>query len=141
MKKLLLLVAAACCMAACNKELGPEYRTPPQLGEVTYTPTDVQADNVVTVRVPITSTYGLYSGWIVYWLGEDQENAKSTTPYFYTKSDTSVIFEGKIPAQEAGSKVSFVVAAMNPYSVLASTQVYNYTVAGGSEPEPAPDEN
>ena len=29
MKKLLLLIAAACCMAACNKELGPEYKTPP----------------------------------------------------------------------------------------------------------------
>ena len=143
MKKLLLLVAAACCLAACNKELGPEYKTPPQIGDVTCTPTDVQAEDVVTVRVPITSTYGLYSAWIIYWLGEDQEHAEQTLPYFYSKSDTSVVFEGKIPAQKAGSEVSFVVAAMNPYSAIAATEVQTYTVAGESEPgsDPASEEN
>jgi predicted small secreted protein len=25
MKKLLIMAVAACCLAACNKELGPEY--------------------------------------------------------------------------------------------------------------------
>ena len=26
MKKLLIMAVAACCLAACNKELGPEYK-------------------------------------------------------------------------------------------------------------------
>ena len=29
MKKLLIMAVAACCLAACNKELGPEYKVAP----------------------------------------------------------------------------------------------------------------
>lgn len=37
MKKLLFAAAAVWLLAACNKELGPEYETPPVFDEVTFT--------------------------------------------------------------------------------------------------------
>lgn len=38
MKKLLIMAVAACCLAACNKELGPEYKVAPVISNVSCTP-------------------------------------------------------------------------------------------------------
>ena len=45
MKKLLFAAAAVWLLAACNKELGPEYETPPVFDEVTFT-TATQPDKI-----------------------------------------------------------------------------------------------
>ena len=38
MKKLLIMAVAACCLAACNKELGPEYKVAPVISNVSCSP-------------------------------------------------------------------------------------------------------
>lgn len=139
MKKLLLAAAAVCCLAACNKELGPEYKTPPQISEVSYKTTGIAADEVVSVSATFTSVYGLQYGWIAYYLNEDDSDVKQTNPYMYSKNQTSATFTGKIPGQKAGTKVTFQVLATSAYQIPAWTEVYTYTVEDEAEPEPTPD--
>ena len=49
MKKLLIMAVAACCLAACNKELGPEYKVAPVIssGSCSRGLDDVLAGEVV----------------------------------------------------------------------------------------------
>ena len=49
MKKLLIMAVAACCLAACNKELGPEYKVAPVISGVTFSPQEVHASENVHV--------------------------------------------------------------------------------------------
>lgn len=136
MKKLLLMAAVACCLAACNKELGPEYKTPPVVGAVTYTPVDVQPDQKVKVQTTLTSTYGLYSAFIIYWLNDQTEPSYQAGVIFYPEKEASAVYTGEIPGQKAGTKVSFGIIANSPYAMGASEE-YSYTVAGEPEqPEP-----
>ncbi len=138
MKKLLLAAAAVCCLAACNKELGPEYKTPPEISEVSFKTTGIAADEVVTVSAMLTCTYGLQYGWIAYYLNEDESDVTRTNPYMYAKNQTSATFSGKIPGQKAGTKVTFQVLATSAYQVPVWTNTYTYTVEGELEPDPDP---
>lgn len=61
MKKLLFAAAAVWLLAACNKELGPEYETPPVFDEVTFT-TATQPDKIPTCRTK-TNFYQRYRLW------------------------------------------------------------------------------
>lgn len=56
MKKLLFAAAAVWLLAACNKELGPEYETPPVFDEVTFT-TATQPDKI-TEPVKVERSFG-----------------------------------------------------------------------------------
>ena len=60
MKKLLIMAVAACCLAACNKELGPEYKVAPVISNVSSSPglDDVHAGDDVRVTATVTSEYG-----------------------------------------------------------------------------------
>lgn len=66
MKKLLFAAAAVWLLAACNKELGPEYETPPVFDEVTFTTATqpdkitepVKVDEVVWVNATVSSVQG-----------------------------------------------------------------------------------
>lgn len=149
MKKMKLLLAAACALlvcAACNDELGPEYSTYPEFGEMIYTPRLVTEDDTVDVRIPIMSQYGLSVAWVVYCLNDDLSTSKTTSQhYFKGEQDTSVVFsaENAIPKQPAGTKVTFQVQAATPYGVIGASKVQTYTVESGEEqPEvPGDEEN
>lgn len=138
-KNLLLVVTLVITLAACNKDLGPEYSTSPVFGEMNYTPILVTPESPVSVSAVITSEYGLQSAWIVYYLNEDEMEIKTTAPYYYTEANTSVIFKGSIPKQKAGTKVTFQVRAITPYNVLGGGEVSTYTVV--EAPEEKPEEN
>lgn len=147
MKKLFLLAAALVGLAACNEdtEYGPEYTTAPELGEITYVGEDsgtttITADEAVDVSCEVTSKYGLHSVWIVFMLNDEPqsaakasvwENPSPNSPNF-TKN-----YSGKIPAQKAGTKVSFQLVAYSPYGVGIFSYAKDYTVLAA---EPAPEE-
>lgn len=137
MRKLLLAAALLCglALASCNKELGPEYKTPPQIGDVTFVPAAVQPDQAVAVSAPVTCPYGLDAIYIVYWLDDNMEAAEMDGLRRYTKEQTSVNYSGNIKEQKAGTKVSFIVVAVSPYNAMAVTKQFDYTV-GDDEPKP-----
>lgn len=139
MKKMFLAAAAVALsvLTACNEELGPEYSTAAEFGEVRKTPVLVTPADEVSVEVVVNSTYGLNAVWVAYFLNDDIDSSKSSKTTFYQgQSQTSVIYKAQnvIPAQEVGTKVSFQVLAMTPFSVLSGTQLYTYTVTEADEP-------
>lgn len=150
MKKLLLAAAAVCCLAACNKELGPEYKTPPVFDKVTFTTATqpegvvdpVKVDETVWVNATVSCPYKVKQVWLAYFVDGDEADVKTTTPYNYDA--TTVTFKERIPGQKAGSKVTFQVLTRSDY-VFMWTQAYTYKVEGGEEkpnPDPVlPDEN
>lgn len=138
MKKMVMAVAAFLALTACNEELGPEYSTPAEFGEVSMTPVQVSPTDPVSLEVVITSPYGLNSVQVGYYINDDISTIKSSKPTLYQgQSQTKVVYKGQnvIPAQEAGTKVTFQVVAETPFSVLSGTKFYSYTVTdGGDEP-------
>lgn len=76
MKKLLIMAVAACCLAACNKELGPEYKVAPVISGVTFSPQEVHAGENVHVSATVTSEYGFTGISILYSLNEDPETTE-----------------------------------------------------------------
>lgn len=146
MKKLLLAAAAVCCLAACNKELGPEYETPPIFEDVTFTTATqpdkitepVEVDEIVTVQATVTCPYKVRQVWLAYYVNGDESDVKTTNPYNYDA--TSVTFKERIPGQKAGTKVTFQVLARSDY-VFIWTNTYTYKVEGELEPDPEPNPN
>lgn len=141
MRSVLLAAVAALCLAACNSKPGPEQTTPAEFGEVTFYPTVVTPETKVTVSVPVTSQYGLTSVYIVYMRNEDPSDVKFTAPKYLTREITSLTYEGTIPEQKAGTKVTFQVCALTAYNVPSFSQIKEYTVPeepdgeGGGQPE------
>lgn len=136
MKKVLMAVAAVFALTACNEELGPEYSTAAEFGEVQMTPVRVTADDAVSLEVVVRSTYGISAVQVAYFLNDDITDIKSSKPTLYPgHSQTSVVYkpENVIPAQEAGTKVSFQIVAQTSYNVISGTRVYHYTVIDGEE--------
>lgn len=138
MRKMLMAVAATLVLTACNEELGPEYSTPAEFGEVTMTPVLVTPADEVSLEVVIKSTYGLSAVQVAYYLNDDREKVEGSKPTLYHgESQTSVVYKPQnvIPAQETGTKVTFQVVAQTPFGVLSGTKFYSYTVTeGGDEP-------
>ncbi|WP_418983657.1 membrane lipoprotein lipid attachment site-containing protein [Alistipes sp.] len=138
MKKMFLALAAVFALSACNKELGPEYSTGAEFGEVTRTPVMVTPTDAVSLQVVITSPYGLSAAQVAYYLNDDLTTMKSSKPTLYQgQSQTQAVYkpEKAIPAQEAGTKVSFQIVAETPFNVISGTRIYEYTVTdGGDEP-------
>lgn len=140
MKKLLIMAAAVCCLAACNKELGPEYKVAPVISNVVYNPTEVHAGEDVRVTATVTSEYGFTGISILRWLNDDAKEVKEEGAWLSTnKTDTEKRYSGTIGKQKAGTKVSFQVLAASAYSVFTLSEVYEYTVQDEADPEPMPD--
>lgn len=143
MKKLLILVAAFCCLAACNKELGPEYKTYPVIETVTFNPTTVQPGEAVKVNARVTSEYGFTGISIVYCLNDDPATTAEPQDQIWwgkkNKTENTKNYTATLEGHKAGTKVSFQIIAVTTYNVLASSQVYEYTVQEEAAPEPAPD--
>lgn len=145
MKKFIILAAALIGLAACNEDpqYGPEYSTsaevsePSFLGEISAS-TDITSDEDVIVTSRITSEYGLHSAWIVFLLNDDSQTAAKasvwTNPAPYTK-DFVHLYSGKIPAQKAGTKVTFMLVTYTPYGVPFITNSKEYTVIAAEEPQ------
>ena len=145
MKKLLFAAAAVWLLAACNKELGPEYETPPVFDEVTFTTATqpdkitepVKVDEVVWVNATVSCPYKVKQVWLAYFVDGDESNVVTTKPFNYDA--TTVTFKERIPGQKAGAKVSFQVLTRSDY-VFMWTQTYTYKVEGGEDEEkPNPD--
>lgn len=123
MKKLLFAAAAVWLLAACNKELGPEYETPPVFDEVTFTTATqpdkitepVKVDEVVWVNATVSCPYKVKQVWLAYFVDGDESNVVTTTPFNYDA--TTVTFRERIPGQKAGAKVSFQVL---PVPIMSS---------------------
>lgn len=147
MKKLILLAAALIGLAACNEDTnyGPEYSTAPELGEITYVgevsgTTTITAAEAVNVSCEITSKYGLHSVWMRYIINDEVQSPTEVglweNPSPYTPNFTKN-YSGKIPAQKAGTKVSFQLVAYSPYGVGIFSYAKEYTVIAA---EPTPEE-
>ena len=131
MKKLLIMAVAACCLAACNKELGPEYKVAPVISGVTFSPQEVHAGENVHVSATVTSEYGFTGISILYSLNEDPETTEEPKDQVWFGSE-------KDKGQKAGTKVTFQILAVSAYSVYTFSEVYEYTVQEETDPEPMP---
>ena len=128
MKKLLFAAAAVWLLAACNKELGPEYETPPVFDEVTFTTATqpdkitepVKVDEVVWVNATVSCPYKVKQVWLAYFVDGDESNVVTTKPFNYDA--TTVTFKERIPGQKAGAKVSFQVLTRSDYVFMWNLQ-------------------
>lgn len=102
MKKLLIMAVAACCLAACNKELGPEYKVAPVISGVTFSPQEVHAGENVHVSATVTSEYGFTGISILYSLNEDPETTEEPKDqvWFGSEKDKSKNYKATIEGQE-----------------------------------------
>ena len=113
MKKLLFAAAAVWLLAACNKELGPEYETPPVFDEVTFTTATqpdkitepVKVDEVVWVNATVSCPYKVKQVWLAYFVDGDESNVVTTTPFNYDA--TTVTFRERIPDRRPERKCRF----------------------------------
>lgn len=103
MKKLLIMAVAACCLAACNKELGPEYKVAPVISGVTFSPQEVHAGENVHVSATVTSEYGFTGISILYSLNEDPETTEEPKDqvWFGSEKDKSKNYKATIEGQKA----------------------------------------
>ena len=106
MKKLLIMAVAACCLAACNKELGPEYKVAPVISGVTFSPQEVHAGENVHVSATVTSEYGFTGISILYSLNEDPETTEEPKDqvWFGSEKDKSKNYKATIEGQKAGTE-------------------------------------
>lgn len=106
MKKLLIMAVAACCLAACNKELGPEYKVAPVISGVTFSPQEVHAGENVHVSATVTSEYGFTGISILYSLNEDPETTEEPKDqvWFGSEKDKSKNYKATIEGQKAGTR-------------------------------------
>ena len=104
MKKLLIMAVAACCLAACNKELGPEYKVAPVISNVSCSPglDDVHAGDDVRVTATVTSEYGFTGISILRALNDDETKVKEEGAWLSTnKTDTEKRYSGTIGKEKA----------------------------------------
>lgn len=110
MKKLLIMAVAACCLAACNKELGPEYKVAPVISNVSCSPglDDVHAGDDVRVTATVTSEYGFTGISILRALNDDETKVKEEGAWLSTnKTDTEKRYSGTIGKEKARHESDF----------------------------------
>lgn len=136
---MLFLAVLLLGLTACNKKLGPEYSSFPEITNVHFEPAaDITSNDDVRVTATITSEYGLHSAWVVFWLNDEVSTAQKTKETFYDATNhTSVshAFSTYIPKQDGGVKVSFQVIAYSPFGTNFLTNSMEYTVLPDGEPE------
>lgn len=107
MKTRLFTVLAAMCLSACNSSRGPEYTTPAEFGEVSVSPRVMASDSEVLVKVSVSCSYGLRNVCILYMLDGDKSDVRTVAKTEPPADITSFDYEGIIPRQKAGRKVTF----------------------------------
>lgn len=124
------VAAVMLLLTGCNKESGPESRTPATFGKVSFSET-VESGLPVRVSVPVESEYGFSRISIFYTEGNTPDETKKAGVQLLTGDLKSVIYEGVIPktAQKAGQKVIFRVCARTAYNVVSYSEQCSYTVS------------
>lgn len=113
----------------------PEYTTPAEFGEVTVSPQTMAFDSEVRVKVSVSCPYGLRNVCILYMLDGDESDVRTVAKTEPPADVTSFDYEGVIPRQRAGRKVTFRIRAITAYNVPSYTQLREYTVPDEEEEE------
>ena len=145
MKRLFCMMLASVAMftmTACNKDLGPEYTTPPVIKSVMINPITPSEGEPVTVSAKVTSQYGLSFIGVMYQVEKEGEKVKQLKPTTYGGAkDTSVdyVCAESIPGFPKGTKVVYQVVAQSPYGPLAaSSPLECFYVVGETGIKPLP---
>lgn len=120
-------------LSACNPDRGPEYTTPAEFGEVTVSPQTMAFDSEVRVKVSVSCPYGLRNVCILYMLDGDESDVRTVAKTEPPADVTSFDYEGVIPRQRAGRKVTFRIRAITAYNALlyAASGIYGSRRRGG----------
>lgn len=119
-------------LSACNPDRGPEYTTPAEFGEVTVSPQTMAFDSEVRVKVSVSCPYGLRNVCILYMLDGDESDVRTVAKTEPPADVTSFDYEGVIPRQRAGRKVTFRIRAITAYNVPSSSSgIYGSRRRGG----------
>ena len=108
-------------LSACNPDRGPEYTPPAEFGEVTVSPQTMAFDSEVRVKVSVSCPYGLRNVCILYMLDGDESDVRTVAKTEPPADVTSFDYEGVIPRQRAGRKVTFRIRAITAYNVPSYT--------------------
>ena len=114
-------------LSACNPDRGPEYTTPAEFGEVTVSPQTMAFDSEVRVKVSVSCPYGLRNVCILYMLDGDESDVRTVAKTEPPADVTSFDYEGVIPRQRAGRKVTFRIRAL----LYAASGIYGSRRRGG----------
>lgn len=120
-------------LSACNPDRGPEYTTPAEFGEVTVSPQIMSFDSEVRVKVSVSCPYGLRNVCILYMLDGDESDVRTVAKTEPPADVTSFDYEGVIPRQRAGRKVTFRIRAITAQCTLlyAASGIYGSRRRGG----------
>lgn len=120
-------------LSACNPDRGPEYTTPAEFGEVTVSPQIMSFDSEVRVKVSVSCPYGLRNVCILYMLDGDESDVRTVAKTEPPADVTSFDYEGVIPRQRAGRKVTFRIRAIGIQCTLlyAASGIYGSRRRGG----------
>lgn len=122
-------------LSACNPDRGPEYTTPAEFGEVTVSPQTMAFDSEVRVKVSVSCPYGLRNVCILYMLDGDESDVRTVAKTEPPADVTSFDYEGVIPRQRAGRKVTFRIRAITAYNqcalLYAASGIYGSRRRGG----------
>lgn len=130
MRKYLILLAAALGSAACgDNEPGPEYSTPPVISEFSA-PTEVVEGKIATVTARLTSTYGLYSAFINYYIDDrdPQTEYVSIGLRLYGADTFEAFYSADLPHLSAGTVVHYQLLVFNPFGAFGYSPIQTYTV-------------
>lgn len=115
-------------LSACNPDRGPEYTTPAEFGEVTVSPQIMSFDSEVRVKVSVSCPYGLRNVCILYMLDGDESDVRTVAKTEPPADVTSFDYEGVIPRQRAGRKVTHGIQCALLY---AASGIYGSRRRGG----------
>lgn len=121
-------------LSACNPDRGPEYTTPAEFGEVTVSPQTMAFDSEVRVKVSVSCPYGLRNVCILYMLDGDESDVRTVAKTEPPADVTSFDYEGVIPRQRAGRKVTFRIRAIHGIQcalLYAAPGIYGSRRRGG----------
>ena len=118
-------------LSACNPDRGPEYTTPAEFGEVTVSPQTMAFDSEVRVKVSVSCPYGLRNVCILYMLDGDESDVRTVAKTEPPADVTSFDYEGVIPRQRAGRKVTFRIRAITAALLYAAPGIYGSRRRGG----------
>lgn len=118
-------------LSACNPDRGPEYTTPAEFGEVTVSPQIMAFDSEVRVKVSVSCPYGLRNVCILYMLDGDESDVRTVAKTEPPADVTSFDYEGVIPRQRAGRKVTFRIRAIQCTLLYAASGIYGSRRRGG----------
>lgn len=121
-------------LSACNPDRGPEYTTPAEFGEVTVSPQTMAFDSEVRVKVSVSCPYGLRNVCILYMLDGDESDVRTVAKTEPPADVTSFDYEGVIPRQRAGRKVTFRIPCHHGIQcalLYAASGIYGSRRRGG----------